>query len=82
MSVETPHQRILGRSVLPEVLFEEDLALVLGLPQPLARVVMVSGRLGPFLFVGGRPAVLKRTFLGALEQLGKARKPGCKELLP
>jgi hypothetical protein len=82
MSRETPHQKILGRSVLPEVLFEEDLALVLSIPQPLARAVMVSGRLGPFLFVGGRPAVLKRTFLGVLEHLGKAGKPSGKELLP
>ena len=61
------HGDTVRRAALPEVLFVPDLALALGLSESAARRAILRGDCGPFLRMGRRLAVLRESFLTALE---------------
>ncbi len=81
MSNNTPHQEIVARAALPELMFEQDLALAVGLPVNEASAQAAAGSFGPFLFIGGRVAVLRSDFLAAMSRRASARDGAGKETL-
>lgn len=68
MKHPTPHDRTVRRAALPEVMLLQDVALALDLPESDAECLLKSGRIGPAFEVQGRQAVLRSSFLTALEQ--------------
>jgi hypothetical protein len=60
------HDQVVRRACLPEILFSDDLALALGLYLEEADATARQFRLGPYVLVRGRPAILKRDFLQAV----------------
>jgi hypothetical protein len=54
------------RAALPELMFEDDVALALQLDSDAAEQAMLRGECGPVLVLGDRPAVLRSSFLSAL----------------
>ncbi len=60
------------RAETPYILFPEDLAVRLRIPVDFARSAIRDGRLGPWLTVGGEPAVtrdsLKESFNGRMSR--------------
>jgi len=75
-----PHDRTVRRAALPEVLFGDDVAIILDIPAAEATRTLAAGRFGPSFLVGGRPAVLREAFLAHLA--GEARTPASREVLP
>lgn len=60
----------LRRAALPEVMFDEDLAVVLDLPAAVTHEALEQRLLGPTFWVGDRPAVLRTDFLKQVSALG------------
>jgi hypothetical protein len=60
----------LRRAALPEVMFGEDVGVVLGIETALATAALEQRLLGPTFWVGNRPAVLRTEFLKHLSALG------------
>ena len=75
-----PYDLTVKRAALPEVLLPADIALALGIPEKEAEQCAAGGRLGPSFLIGGRPAVLRYSFLQHLAQ--EARTPPTREVLP
>lgn len=75
-----PYAQTVRRAALPEVLLPSDVAIALGIPEGEAERCTAEGRLGPSFLVGGRPAVLRESFLKHLAQ--EARTPPSREVLP
>lgn len=63
------YQLAVARAVVPEVLLAPDVAVALDIPTEHAQRCVMGGRLGPFFFIDGRPAILRETFLAALAEL-------------
>ena len=68
------------RAALPEVLLAADIGLALGIPEAEAEHHLAEGALGPVFFVGGRPAILRDSFLKHLA--GAASTQTGREVLP
>ena len=64
---EPVHGDAVRRAALPEVLFVPDLALALGVSASAARKAILRGACGPYLRLGRRLAVLRESFMAALE---------------
>lgn len=62
------------RTCIPEAMLPEDLALVLRVPVVEAEAAMRRGDFGRAGEAMGRPVLLRRDFLTALERLAKAKK--------
>lgn len=62
------YERILRRSLLPQVLFDGDIAVALGISRPAAASGLGRGVYGRVLTVGVKQAVLREDFLDALAQ--------------
>ena len=77
--VANPYESTVRRAALPEVLFAPDIALALGIPEADAERCVAEGRLGPSFLIGGRPAVLRDSFLKHLAQ--EARTPPSREVV-
>lgn len=77
-----PHDAAVRRAALPEVLFSEDIALILNLNPEEAEVGALSGQFGPHLLVGGQPALLKDDFLTHLAARAAGSVAREKEVLP
>ena len=67
MKNSNPHETTVRRAALPEVMLVGDVALALDLPELDAQRLLSSGRLGLAFEVEGRLAVLRSSFLTALE---------------
>ena len=74
MREDSPHADAVRRAALPEVLFEEDLALALQTTEDEAREAVLRGECGPFVRIDHRLAVLRESFLDALR--ARACDPG------
>ena len=61
-----PAAQTLRRAALPEILFDQDVALALQVEEREAHRRISSGELGPYLELDGRPALLLKTFLEQL----------------
>ena len=66
--MEERNREHLRRAVWPEVVFPEDLALVLRISESESERSLRAGQLGPFLEVRGRPAALRRDLLESLSR--------------
>ena len=62
-----PHDLTVRRACLPELLLVPDVALALSLSHSAARRVILRGDCGPSLRFGRRIAILRESFLTALE---------------
>ena len=60
----------LRRAAPPEVMFPEDVSVVLQIEVPVAREALEHRLLGPTFWVGERPAVLRTDFLKQVSALG------------
>ncbi len=70
---KTTYERILRRSLLPQVLFDSDIAVALAVSQAEANSGLSRGAYGRVLAVGQRQAVLREDFLDTLAE--RASKP-------
>ena len=68
------------RAALPEVLLPPDVAVAVDIPETVAESAVRQGRFGPAFLVGGRPAVLRETFLKHLA--GRSDSAAPREVLP
>lgn len=75
------HDRTVRRACLPEILFPDDLALALAVSAEEADAMARQSRLGAYVLVRGRPAVLKSEFLKAVARRASAPADD-KEVLP
>ena len=62
----SPYSSAVERAALPEVMFAESVSLALQMGEAEADRLMRDGRCGPFFYVGGRVAILRRDFLETL----------------
>jgi hypothetical protein len=62
-----PHDLTVRRACMPELLLVPDVALALSLSHSAARRAILRGDCGPYLRLGRRLAVLRESFLAALE---------------
>jgi hypothetical protein len=69
--METHSPRAVRRAALPQVLFPDDVGVVLQIDEEAARQAIRRGDCGPFLEMGGRVAVLRETFLAHLKDLAR-----------
>ena len=70
--------RTIGRSALPELLHDNDVALALGISRRGARNLMDDGALGPVRRLGRRLYVTRQAFLASMTrapQTGGALQP-------
>jgi hypothetical protein len=68
MTHPNPHERTVRKAALPEVMHLEDVALALDVSLHDAERLLRSGRLGAFVTIGDRPAVLRKEFIGSIER--------------
>jgi hypothetical protein len=61
------HENAVARAALPELMFIPDVAVALCVGKPAARRLVLRGDCGPYIRVGRRLAVLRESFLQALE---------------
>jgi hypothetical protein len=82
MNSSNPHEEPVQRALLPALLFEDDLARTLRLPEAVVASAAPSGYFGPTLLVAGRLAVLRRDFLETMTLRAASRDLALKEVLP
>lgn len=73
---------LLTRATPPEILFSDDLAIMLGVSTAEADEEARSGRLGPPFFVHGRVAILREDLLNLIRVRTAAAECGNREVLP
>ncbi len=73
--MKTNRDEPIARAILPEVMFVPDIALALRVGENTARKAVLRGDLGPFLRLGRRVAVLRESFLAALERRQEVPRP-------
>ena len=66
-STPPPHSDVVRRAALPEVLFVPDLALVLQVSEDEAEEAVLRGDCGPYVRLESGLAVLRESFLEALQ---------------
>ncbi len=69
------------RSLLPEVLYADDIAVALDLTRESVDGHLEAGAFGPILRVANRPAVLREDFLEVLGACALARDGSSREVL-
>lgn len=79
--VGTPQALTLARAALPEVLFPDDLAVVLRLASAESEEQVRKGMFGPWFTVAGVPAVLRDHFLETLSLRAGCKAPAAKEVV-
>ena len=75
------YQNEVMRAALPAVLFASDIATSLGLEDLEAEVLVRQDRFGPHLLIGGRPAVLRESYLAKLAEIAREPNENEKEVL-
>jgi len=67
MKQDSPHETVVRRAALPELMFAPDIALALLVSEEQAQHFLERECCGPTLRVMGRPAVRHADFLAALD---------------